>query len=341
MNILLTSIGRRNYMVDYFKQELKPIGGKVHAMNSEINSVGLWAADHQILSPLIYSDEYEGFLLNYCVNHQIKAVISFFDIELPILSKFKQKFKRYEIQLIVADQWVTDMANDKWLTFNFLKEHGISTASTFIELDKAKDAINSGKLNYPVFIKPRWGMGSLSIHMAKNENELNFYYNKTQESIFNSYLKYESQKAEQTCVIIQGALPGTEFGLDIINDLDGNHIVTVVKQKLSMRSGETDGAITIKSEKLEELGAKLASITKHPANMDVDVFWDGNEARILEINPRFGGGYPFSHVAGINLPKAIIKWLNNEYVECADYFIPKIGIKALKGISIIQEHEGK
>jgi carbamoyl-phosphate synthase large subunit len=69
-----------------------------------------------------------------------------------------------------------------------------------------------------------------------------------------------------------------------------------------MRSGETDVAITVKEPKLESLGKMLGEITQHPANMDVDVFFDGTDAYILEMNARFGGGYPFSHLAGVDLP---------------------------------------
>jgi carbamoyl-phosphate synthase large subunit len=36
---------------------------------------------------------------------------------------------------------------------------------------------------------------------------------------------------------------------------------------------------------------------------------------VLEMNPRFGGGYPFSQIAGANLPAALIAWANGERVD--------------------------
>jgi carbamoyl-phosphate synthase large subunit len=67
----------------------------------------------------------------------------------------------------------------------------------------------------------------------------------------------------------------------------------------------------------------------------VDVFWDGEKAYILEFNPRFGGGYPFSHIAGVNLPKAIVAWLQNKPVDVDALLTPKYGIEAMKGITMI------
>ena len=82
-----------------------------------------------------------------------------------------------------------------------------------------------------------------------------------------------------------------------------------------MRSGETDCAETIDSVELKALGKSISEKICHIANMDVDVFVDGSIFYILELNARFGGDYPFSHIAGVNLPLVIIKWLRGEEVD--------------------------
>lgn len=41
-------------------------------------------------------------------------------------------------------------------------------------------------------------------------------------------------------IIYQEVMTGEEYGLDVLNDLNGNYIKTFAKQKVTMRSGETD-----------------------------------------------------------------------------------------------------
>lgn len=36
---------------------------------------------------------------------------------------------------------------------------------------------------------------------------------------------------------------------------------------------------------------------------------------VLELNCRFGGQYPFSHLAGVNYPKQIVRWLLGEETD--------------------------
>ena len=52
MNILLTSVGRRAYMVKYFKEALHE-NGEVHVCNSDDLTVAFQYADHCFISPLI------------------------------------------------------------------------------------------------------------------------------------------------------------------------------------------------------------------------------------------------------------------------------------------------
>ena len=337
MNILLTSVGRRSYMVDYFKEALQSVGGKVYAANSEQNSPALYTADEYVISPLIYDEKYESFILNYCLKNDISVLISLFDIELPKLSTLKDKFKKNGILIIVGDSWLTEMANDKWQTFQFLKANNFLTKDVYLNLPDCKTALKNKLLDFPVFVKPRWGMGSIAVYKAYSIEELDFYFNAVKKVITNSYLKFESALDFENSVIIQPAFLGFEYGLDIINDLNGDYQTTIVKRKIAMRSGETDAATTVFEPILEQLGKEISNLTKHPANMDVDVFFDGTEAYVLELNPRFGGGYPFSHMAGVNLPEAIIKWYNMEKVEISSCLKPKIGITSMKGISMITQ----
>ena len=334
MNILFTSVGRRSYLVEYFKEALAG-EGEIHVMNSSDISPAFLVADKATVSPLIYDEKYVPFLLEYCEKNDIKAIISLFDIDLPILAQHKQSFSRIGTTVIVADQEMIEKCNDKWKTFLFLKENGFSVPKTYIDLARVKDDIENGELKFPLIIKPRWGMGSISILEAENEEELNLFYEKARRSIMDTYLKYESNEDLGFCVLIQEKIKGQEHGLDVMNDLNGNYVSTSVKKKYAMRSGETDCAITVHDKTAENIGEKLSTLMRHPGNLDVDVFVDGERYYVLEMNARFGGGYPFSHMAGVNLPKAIIKWLKGEVVE-KELLMPKIGVMSQKDIKIVQ-----
>ena len=101
-----------------------------------------------------------------------------------------------------------------------------------------------------------------------------------------------------------------------MNDLHGNNVGVSVKQKLAMRAGETDKAVTVDISEMTEMGRKIGQKLKHIGNLDVDIMQRANgDYCVLELNPRFGGGYPFSYEAGVNMPKAIISWLNGEKVD--------------------------
>ncbi|MBO0588605.1 ATP-grasp domain-containing protein [Sporosarcina sp. E16_8] len=336
MNILLTSAGRRGYLVNYFKEALEN-QGEIHVANSSIHSTAMMYGDHSVVTPLIYDDAYIPFLKAYCKEHHIDALIPLFDIDLPILSNYKTEFRRIGVEIIVSNKEVIAICNDKWETCNYLKKKGFHTALTFVTLPAAINAIRQGHICFPLIIKPRWGMGSISIFEAENMDELNVLYHKVEKTIQATYLSYESQQNIKSCVVIQEKLVGQEYGLDIINDLEGNYQTTIVKKKRAMRAGETDCAETVINLELETMGKRLSLVMGHTANLDVDAFIVEGVPYILEMNARFGGGYPFSHIAGVNLPKAIIHWLNGEAVE-QSLLVANPGVVAYKSLMII-EHQ--
>ena len=333
-NILFTSAGRRSYLIKYFKNALKG-QGSVHAANSDAKSPAFKVADKRIITPLIYDNNYIDFLLDYCKKNDICAIILLFDIDLLVLSRNKQRFSDIGVKLIVSDESVITKCNDKWNTYVYLTENGILVPKTFLSVEEVFKSIDSGEIEYPVIVKPRWGMGSIGVYIADNDEELQVFYNKIKKDIQNSYLKYESSNTPDQCVIIQEMLNGNEYGLDIINDLEGRYINTIVKRKYAMRSGETDCAITVDRPDMKQIGEQISKLLNHISNLDVDIFDVEGKIYVLEMNARFGGGYPFSHLAGIDLPGAIVQWLNNQPVDM-QLFEPRINVMGQKDIEIIE-----
>lgn len=334
MNILLTSVGRRGYLVQYFKEALNG-NGKIYASNSDGNSPAFKYADEYVVSPLIYDAHYVDFLLNYCEKKDIKLLISLFDIDLYVLACNKSRFEEIGVNVVVSDKEFIEVCNDKWLAFKFLQENNIPIPKTYLCLEDVMQAINNNEINFPLIVKPRWGMGSLEIYTADNLNELDIFYKKIIRNIEKSYLKYESQQDMDNSVIIQEKIVGSEYGVDIINDLNGNYKNTIIRKKIGMRAGETDTAEIVKNDEIERITTQLALKTKHIGNLDIDILCDGENYYVLEMNARFGGGYPFSHLAGVNLPLAIIEWAQNKDVG-NDLLTAKIGVLGQKDINIIR-----
>lgn len=333
MNVLLTSVGRRAYMVKYFKEVLGN-DGKVFVCNSDDKSIAFKYADEKVVSPLIYDNNYIPFLLEYCKKNNIDIVISLFDIDLLMLAKHKKQFEEIGTKVIVSDPSVVEVCNDKWKTYNFLTENGFYAPLSFLSLNEVIEKISEGELSYPIVVKPRYGCGSISVAIAYDEEDLRYLTKKANEDIANSYLKYESAVTNDK-VIYQEYLKGQEYGADIINDLNGETQNVIIRKKLAMRSGETDMAQLVEEPNIEETLIRLGMITKHIANMDCDIFLVNGVPYILEMNARFGGGYPFSHMGGCNLPKAIIEWAKGRPVG-KEIISARTGITGFKEIYITE-----
>ena len=334
MNILFTSVGRRSYLLQYFKEALKG-KGKIYAANSTSDSPAFLVADEYVVTPIIYDKNYIPFLLDYCQEKQISALISLFDVDLPVLSRHKEVFEKIGTKIILSDFNVVDICNDKYKTYEFLKKNNVFTPMTYLSCEECFEALRKEEIRFPLVLKPRWGMGSIGIYVAENKSELEVLYDKIKWDIKHTYLKYESEKDWLNSVIIQEKLIGQEYGLDVINDLNGQYKTTICKIKYAMRSGETDCAMVVDSARLESLGKRLAGLLKHRVNLDVDVFETGDQVYVLEMNARFGGGYPFSHMAGVDLPRAIISWLEgkNEPDGC---LTAEMGVKSSKDIHMVR-----
>lgn len=311
MNILLSCAGCRNYLIGFFQTALAGYG-QVFVCDSNPDAVSLQEGDRAFVMPRSNHPEYFELLLDICEQNQIDLLISLNDLELPLLAKQKERFLKIGTVPVISDPAAIDICFDKWKTFQFLKQNHIPTIKTYLSLADARQALASGELTFPLVVKPRWGTASIGIEYPQDDEDLELAYRLVQKRLTRTILADASAIDPAHSILIQERIIGREYGLDVINNLNGKYIATLVKRKLLMRAGETDRAITIIDPQLTDIGEKIGRNLQHIGNLDCDVLADANGYRVLEMNPRFGGGYPFSHVAGANLPAALIAWVSGK-----------------------------
>ena len=339
MNVLITSIGRRNYMVEYFREALAG-KGKIVAVNSTANTPGMLAADKSYVAPPINSGKYLEFLINVCKNEEIGLLVSLFDQDLLFLSENKDILERIGVLVVVSAGDVIRLCFDK-LTYNeFSSSIQLKPIKTMKSLEKAVEAIECGELKFPLILKPRWGTGSIATEVVDDFDELAFMYKRLSRALKKSYISIASSNGSNI-ILIQQKLVGVEYGLDIVNNFNGDFVTCFAKRKIGMRSGETDSAITVSKNELFEVGRKISDKLRHIGLVDVDIMETKyHEYYILDINPRFGGGYPFSHIAGANIPAAIINWAEGKDVN-PEWLMVKTNIMGSKGICMFQTELAK
>ena len=313
MNILFTCAGRRTYLLKYFKENLSE-GDKIVATDMQLSAPALQVADIKVQVPAVYDPKYVDITLDICKKYNIDALMSLNDLELPILAENKARFEALGVKVIISDPKVIDICFDKYQTAQWTESIGLNAPKTYVRLADVKKALAAGEIAFPLFMKPRWGSGSIGLETIDDMEELDIYHNILMKKIKKTILATASVGDEY--IMIQEKLTGKEFGLDVMNDFDGNNVGVSVKQKLAMRAGETDKAITVDIPEVYEIGRKIGENLMHIGNLDVDIMQRANgDYCVLELNPRFGGGYPFSYEAGVNLPKAILQWLKGEIID--------------------------
>ena len=338
MNILLTSAGRRNYLINYFRKALQG-KGHVLAADASADAPALQEADKAYVVPLASDSKYMEKILQICRENEVGLLVSLNDLELPVIAKHRHLFLNNGTIPVISSAEIINTCFDKWETHNFLQSIGIYSPKTYLSLHDARKALLSGALSFPVVVKPRWGTASIGIEYAHDLEELELAYRVSSLRLKRSFLAKVSSSSPEYSILIQEYIQGDEYGLDIINDLNGNYVTTVVKRKLIMRAGETDRAITIVDDHLNAVGEMVGKHLAHVGNLDCDVFVNTKGVSFLEMNPRFGGGYPFSHIAGLNLPAALISWARCE-VPSPEWFAAETNVASAKCDGIVRIRSG-
>jgi carbamoyl-phosphate synthase large subunit len=289
-NILITCAGKRVSLIRSFKTELKLLfsDSKVFASDcSPEKSAACRIADGYFKVPEVSDSKYIDKLFQIAIDNNIKLIIPTIDTELLVLSQHIGFFKKHHIDILVSDNEQIKTLLNKRLTNHFFKQLNIDFAKEF------------DKENYvlPLYIKPIDGSRSIDNHIVKKESELTAYHFDNEKLLFFEYLEHQDF---------------TEYTIDMYFDKTSNLKCFVPRERLEVRAGEVNKAITRKAWFIDKIASKFAHIPGLRGCISIQLFVNNDTNAIygIEINPRFSGGFPLSYLAGGNFPK----WILQEYL---------------------------
>ena len=292
--ILFTSIGRRVELVQAFKNSY--LQNKIFARILGVDSSpALAPAGHFVDAvfkiPRFNETGYLNSLLQICRQEKVNLIIPLYEPEFLILDQNRGQFTKVGTVLLLSARETIRICADKLGTYQFFNGQGINTPKTWPVTNKM---ISNG---FPLFVKPRFGMGSAGVYKVTSPKELEFLDNRTADLIAQEYIA------------------GTEYTLDTLSDLDGRAIAVVPRERLLVRSGEVVKSRTVDRPDLVNQGKHIVETLGIVGPATVQCIDDGLMVYWIEVNPRFGGGVPLSIRAGVDYPYLIHRMCNKEPIQ--------------------------
>lgn len=321
--VLILSPGRQVHIIEQFEKYCE-----VSLGDYDLSVLALYHGRNHIQMPRYSSIEYKETLLSFIVQNGIEFVLSMSDIENVLLGKYESDMVKAGCCLIGVSYDVAFKCLDKYGFYLWLKDNNIDTPLSFVDVYELKQAIADNRIQLPILKKSRYGMASKGLEFIQIVDMLA----DEQKDLKASDLSYLGPVDSDNLTIYQECLQGEEYGVDIVNNLSGDFVTCCAKKKLAMRNGETDEAVIIKDDKITELAKQVSLLMHHRGNIDCDLIKTGNRYYIIDINPRFGGGYIFSTMAGLNVPQLL-------FDTTSRFEIKNVGKKYRRISKLVEIHE--
>lgn len=296
-NILLSSAGRRVHLLQIWERALGALGieGHVAAVDASPLAAAFQRASRRWLVPRCDDSSFVDRMLDICESNDIRLIIPTIDPELPVYAGDRARFEAVGTSVAVSGPRTVEIGADKVRTHEWFRSAGIPT----VEQAPLGDVLGAGHgWSFPLFIKPRFGSAGKGVRLLSTADEL-------------------AMVEDPEDKLVQTVAPGVEYTIDVLVDRQGIPRCAVPRRRLEVRAGEVSKGVTVRQPEIVELAVEMAaSLPDAMGPLTMQVFHDGStgELNAIEMNPRFGGGFPLAWEAGARFPQ----WLIEEYMGLAE-----------------------
>ncbi len=287
--VLLTCAGRRVELMQAFRRAAERIGLplEICAADASWTAPVMHLADRAFPVPPVSDARVIPHLVRLVRREKIDLVVPLLDTELPKMAEAREAFARAGALAVISSPSVVQICHDKVRTYAFLEAMGIDTPKTWT----LREALALRRRRFPYFLKPRCGSASKGNFKVESLDELRTFSRKVADPI------------------VQEFVPGVEHTLDVYTGLDGRPQCVVPRRRIEVRGGEVIKSLVVKDRRLIDVGFRVASAL-HECRGVITIqliVTPAGRVRVIEINPRFGGGAPLAIHAGADFPRWLLE----------------------------------
>lgn len=291
LRVLFTCVGRRVELLNAFRRAGQRLGIRleIHGADATRLSPAIQLVDKAHIVPPIASRRYAASLVRIVRQSKIDLLIPLIDTELPVLAAAAGRFAEVGCTALVSAPSVIETCRDKLATFRAMKGAGIDTPTTW----PWAEVLKKKQHRFPHYLKPRAGSAAMGNYVVRNRGELETFGRRVPDPI------------------VQEFVEGVEHTLDVYTGFDGRPRCVVPRRRLEVRTGEVSKGLIVKDRAIMDVGRRVAEALgecRGVVTVQCMVTPRGR-IRVIEINPRFGGGAPLAIHAGADFPKWILSEL--------------------------------
>ncbi|GAA4289127.1 ATP-grasp domain-containing protein [Georgenia daeguensis] len=281
--------------------------GEVISMEFRTTSASLAVADRAVTMPAYNADEYPAAMRAWFDTERPDLFLSLNDYEHEVLSRgLADQLREYGCRVAALEEGGQETVSDKFSMAKALRAHGIASPVTHLGTE-SHDLARQGPADRMFVVKHRFGSGSTGLRIVEAAHLEAAVADSARTALNRRGLPAYGDLSH---VIVQDRLLGAEFGADGVFSVDGRAqlLGVLARRKVQMRSGATDVATSVDAERFRDLVGRIGSLIRPSALIDLDIIESADgELHVIDINPRFGGGYPFVHLAGADAPAVLIQ----------------------------------
>jgi carbamoyl-phosphate synthase large subunit len=267
-------------------------------------NVALYRADEALLIPRVESPDALNAIVTVLKHHKIDVVMIGSEFDLSFFSVNKQEIESRSGAIVVAAPPKTvAIADDKWLTAEFLREHGLPYAEAYLPTDVADATRVADAWGYPIVLKTRRGTSSRHVYIVKDRDELRKLYLETPVPML------------QRVIDIPSLQLGSEYTCSVFKTADGKMIGPFTARR-TVRGGTSWHIEVAEFKTLHEPLLAIAGAIDYIGSLNVQLMLTEQGAIPFELNARFSGTTAVRAHFGFNEPAmALLSFFYKEDVS--------------------------